>query len=81
LVFNYNSIVDFNDFINLIDIDAEFITSKIHLNDLKYFYTPFQNFSENFTMNGLVSGTISDLYSDNLYIEKNSNTEIVQFKR
>jgi hypothetical protein len=80
LVFNYNSIVDFNDFINLIDIDAEFITSKIHLNDLKYFYTPFQNFSENFTMNGLVSGTISDLYSDNLYIEKNSNTEIVRFK-
>jgi hypothetical protein len=80
LRFDFDSLQNFNNFIEEVNLTADFKNSKLAFNDLKYFYAPFKDFTEEYIIKGYVSGKISDMHSDDLKIEKISTDDILKFR-
>ncbi|MPL98538.1 hypothetical protein SDC9_44744 [bioreactor metagenome] len=59
--FRYDSMSDFSDFVNKVTLDADFRNSKVGFDDIARFAPALNGMSSVVTLNGHVSGTISDL--------------------
>lgn len=74
LRFDYNR-EDFIDFENKVQVTANFVDSKIYLNDLNTFYNEF-GINQTAYFNAKLSGTLNDLKAENLQLRTDSRTRI-----
>mgnify|MGYP002859469418 FL=1 len=68
LAFNFDHIRDLNDFINKVDVKSEINTSTIGLKDVSFFDAKFGSDNENLQLKGEISGKVSKLKIDDLFI-------------
>ncbi len=61
LTFKYNRYSDFLDFVNKVEMKAEFNNSIIEMNDISYFAPQLKSLYKNVTLTGKITGTVSDL--------------------
>jgi hypothetical protein len=76
LKFNFESYKDFQDIINLIDMELNLRSSTLYLNDLGYFSSQFKGFNEKVRLSGLIQGRVSDLKGDNILLAFNDHTNM-----
>lgn len=76
---NFNSIKDFSSFNEKVVMHGDFYNSSLAMNDLKYFHRPFEDIREDYKFKGQVDGTVSELVTNDFYLEKISNKEPLKF--
>ena len=74
LNFDYTGYGDFQDFIDSIQIRAEFKDTKVNLKDLAYFVPAFVGLEDSVTFNGAISGTLSKLKGKNIDLTYGTDT-------
>lgn len=67
---------DMNEFIDHVKMDGNFLNSKIHSKDLSYFAPALNAYNESLFINGSVSGTVDNLFSEKLSINNGKKTFI-----
>jgi len=68
LKFTYENIKSLSDFNNQVDILAQLDESILNIRDLKYFTSNIPDIEDKIYLSGLVTGKVSDLYSEELLI-------------
>ncbi|WP_419211053.1 translocation/assembly module TamB domain-containing protein [Maribacter sp. X9] len=66
LVFNYNR-EDFKDFLNKVNVEANFTESKVAFDEINLLYNEFGKGKEA-TFSAVISGVLNDLNTDNLFL-------------
>lgn len=76
LEFNYNSIVDLNDFINKVQVIGKFDEAKIATQDLKYFAPYFDSINDTLLFSGIIQGRVNDFRSIDLSLKFGNKSHI-----
>lgn len=76
VVFRHEKASDMGDFINKVDISANFDRSVIHTKDLSLFAPELAPYNEQIELSGYFTGTIRSFYSDNFAIAFSDNTRL-----
>lgn len=71
---NYNSMSEFNDFLNKVRLTADFENSEIDSDDIAYFAPALARWKKKISVSGNVRGTIEDLFGNNMKIRAGRNT-------
>ncbi|MFW5793527.1 MAG: translocation/assembly module TamB domain-containing protein [Bacteroidota bacterium] len=71
---NYDSIKDFEDFINKVNLSVEIKESKIDIRDVAFFYHPLKGINDIATIEGVLSGRVASLRARNLVFKFGENT-------
>lgn len=77
IVFNYQSLADFNDFVNKVRFGGHFTESKIQIGDLAYFIPDLPLANEAYYLNGTLSGKVSSLRGKDLQLKYGNNTDLL----
>ncbi len=72
----YDSIADMSDYINKVVMHANFNDSYVSFKDIKHFASAIKNYTQEFRLNGNVSGTVSHLKSKDIQISTAKNTYV-----
>jgi hypothetical protein len=76
LSFRYDSMPDFNDFVNKVTIDANFRKSKLSFVDIVSFVPALKGIDNTAIVTGYAHGTISNLYAENMKLETGKKTHL-----
>lgn len=68
LTFKYNSFSDFNDFVNKVNLNADFDHSVLDFSDISYFAPELRGLNKNLVISGKISGKINDIRGKNMNI-------------
>lgn len=74
IIFRYEKGSDMGDFINKVNISANFDESVIHTNELSLFAPQLADYDERLELSGYFKGTINGFYSDNFSMAFSDNT-------
>ena len=74
--FNFDSFKDFQDIINLINMEVNLRSSELYLEDLGYFTDRFKGFDEKVSLSGLIYGTVNDLKGNRILLSFNNHTNL-----
>ncbi len=77
LRFDYSSYADFSDFIEVVEVKANFNKTSIHSDDLALFSNSLTGFNDIFHGEGEVSGTIENLKSRDIQLDIGSHTSFI----
>lgn len=77
LSFNFNNYSNFSHFIDSVNIQSKIDESNLQLNDLAYFYQPFDSIIEQFSVSGNIDGTVSNLQLSEAIINKVSEHPLI----
>ncbi|MFH0865219.1 MAG: hypothetical protein V1904_03435, partial [Bacteroidota bacterium] len=70
----YKDFTDFNDFLNKVELDADFDSTMIGMPDLHHFVKTIPGYGIRARLDGRIYGTIADLYGKNVWLTYGSNT-------
>ncbi|PKP05350.1 MAG: hypothetical protein CVU11_00145 [Bacteroidetes bacterium HGW-Bacteroidetes-6] len=76
LSFNYDSIPDFNDFLNKVSLDANFRKSKVGFADIARFVPALKGMNSTIVLTGHANGTIANLSATNMKVESGKRTHL-----
>ena len=76
LIFDYESILDLNDFISKVNITGKFEQLKLATQDLKYFSPYFNSIYDTLIFSGLIEGRVNDFRSKDLALQFGSKSSI-----
>ncbi|MCB9012930.1 MAG: translocation/assembly module TamB [Bacteroidales bacterium] len=68
---------DFSDFVNLVGVNFNFISSGISFRDIAFFAPTLKDYNEEFKFSGLLRGQISNLRGDDLLLTYNNHSHIM----
>jgi len=74
LRFSANSFNDYQNFIELVDITADFKKSIVHMDDVAFFAPPLDGIQDQFFLDGKVKGTIDNLSGTDIELHLNKET-------
>ena len=74
MLVNYNDISDFNNFFNNVSLKSTIDSSNIGLNDLAFFDTNLGGVNEHIKIKGKLSGKLSELKIDDLFLGFSENS-------
>lgn len=77
LKFSFLSYRDFSDLYNLIGINFDFSPSRVSFTDISFFSSNLQNYSEEFSISGKLSGSISNLKGNNILLSYQDRTRLL----
>jgi hypothetical protein len=70
----FDSLSDFNDYINNVRMYADFDQSIISFKDIRYFASAISNYTQMIMLNGKISGTVANLKSNNFQLHTGEKT-------
>lgn len=76
VVFRHEKASDMSDFVNKVDISANFNESVIHTQDLALFAPELTSYDERIELSGYFTGTVRGFYSENFAIGLTDNTRL-----
>jgi hypothetical protein len=68
VAFKYKNYHDFSDFNNRVTINFSLLNSYVHTKDISYFSDNLNSFDELLKINGIITGKVNDLKSENLQL-------------
>jgi hypothetical protein len=78
LRFNYRNWSSFNDFVNAVDMNAEFGKhSKLHLADIAHFTEEVYGLKDTVRLTGQINGTVSNLHLKKFKLQLKHHTEFI----
>lgn len=72
----FDSLADFNDYINKVRMYADFSQSIISFKDIKYFASAVDKYTQVLMLNGKVNGTVANLQSKNIELYFGKSTKL-----
>lgn len=72
----FDSLSDMSDYVNKVRMYANFKQSLVSFKDIKYFASAIRNYTQEFLVDGYVSGPVADLKSKNIKIITGKNTSL-----
>ncbi len=72
----YTSSLDFNDFVNAVNLECEFRKSKVDFSDIAYFSAAIPELRTKVYLTGNINGSISNLSAKDLTLETGRNTTV-----
>ncbi len=76
LQFSFNHFKSFNHFVDSVNIDAQFMNSKVSMNDIAFFAPALEGMNSTVNLSGRVAGFVSDLRAGNMLMESGDNTRM-----
>lgn len=76
LHFDFNRFRDFSDFINKVDLNANFRSSRLGFSDISYFAPSLIGYDESINLTGKISGQISNLDGKEINISYSDSTSM-----
>lgn len=76
VVFRHEKASDMGDFINKVNVSANFDKSIIHTKDLALFAPELSPYNERIELSGYFKGSVKDFYSDNFSMTMGKNTRL-----
>ncbi|MEQ8624585.1 MAG: translocation/assembly module TamB domain-containing protein [Vicingaceae bacterium] len=74
LSFTANSFGDYSNFNDLVEMDAYFVNSKVHIDDIAFFAPTLEGIKDQVYLDGEVNGTVSNLSGTNIELQLNQAT-------
>ena len=74
IAMRYDSYDAFQNFLEEVEINAFFEPTRINVHDLSYFVTPLRDIDHAIQLNGNITGTVSDLHLDEIFLGVNDGT-------
>ena len=72
--FKADSFRNYTSFNELVEMDASFVNSKIHINDIAFFAPTLEGIEDQVYLDGKVNGTVSNLSGTNIELQLNQAT-------
>lgn len=72
----FDSLADFNDYINKVRMYADFNQSIVSFKDIRYFASAISKYTQVMMLNGKISGTVANLKSKNFQLYTGKSTKL-----